>query len=140
MAQYGELQAKYPDLEVWGHPAQYHDLYELTVTGQKTATSYWFAEDGCDYDSLDKPGSRSIMVDNPDCPTQEVLLVTEKVLIEKFSEISEETALANGEGDGSVADWQRIFGDFWKSHLPTVDLVFSADGLVVTEFFRVEEV
>lgn len=139
MAKYGELQAKYPDLEVWGHPAEYTDLYDLTVSGQKTASSYWFAEDECDMDSLDQAGDRSIMLDNPDQPTREVLLVTDKVIVEKFSDISAETAYANGEGNRTVADWQRIFGDFWKKYLPTVGLEFSEDGLVVTEFFHVEE-
>ncbi|MGT2742034.1 ASCH domain-containing protein [Streptococcus plurextorum] len=139
MAKYGELQAKYPDLEVWGHPAEYADLYDLTVSGHKRATSSWFAE-YVDLEDLDKPGNRSIMLDNPEHPTQEVLLVTDKVVLERFKDISPETARANGEGDGSVADWQRIFGDFWKRHLPTVGLTFSEDGVVVTEFFHVEEV
>lgn len=138
MAKYGELQAKYPDLEVWAHPAAYADLYDLTVSGVKTATSSWYAEYESD-DELDQVGDRSIMLDNPDNPTKEVLLETTKVTIEPFHAISAETARCNGEGDRTVADWQRIFGDFWKQHLPTVGLDFHPDGLVVTEFFKVIE-
>lgn len=104
MATYGDLQTQYPDLEVWAHPAEYADLYELTVKGVKTATSSWYAE----YDSieeLDKPGDRSIMLDNPENPTQEVLLETVEVIIEPFHAISERTAQCNGEGDRTVAGW-----------------------------------
>lgn len=139
MAKYGELQAKYPELEVWGHPAEYSDLYDLTVSGQKCATSSWFTE-YCDLEDLDQPGSRSIMLDNPDNPQREVLLVTDKVVLERFCDISEETARSNAEGDGSIDDWKAIFGDFWRRYLPTVGLEFSEDGIVVTEFFHVEEV
>ncbi|MFA9493601.1 ASCH domain-containing protein [Streptococcus sp. E17BB] len=138
MAKYGDLQAKYPDLEVWAHPTEYKELYDLTVRGTKTATSSWYAEYASP-DELDQPGDRSIMLDNPEHPTQEVLLETVKVIIEPFNAISEETARCNAEGDGTVADWQRIFGDFWQRHLPTVGLDFSETGLVVTEFFKVVE-
>lgn len=138
MATYGDLQRKYPDLEVWAHPAEYADLYDLTVSGVKTANSSWYAEYDSD-EELDQVGDRSIMVDNPENPSQEVLLETTKIIIEPFNAISQETAWCNGEGDRTVADWQRIFGDFWKRHLPTVGLEFSEDGLVVTEFFKVVE-
>lgn len=138
MAKYGELQAKYPDLEVWGHPAEFAGLFDLTVAGIKTATSSWHAsyvasgEDFVDF-------GRSIMVDNPENPTREVLLVTDFIKVERFSDISKETAFRNAEGDKSVADWKRIFGDFWKRQLPEEGLTFSEDGLVVTDFFHVEE-
>ncbi|MFC3928161.1 ASCH domain-containing protein [Streptococcus caprae] len=138
MAKYGELQKKYPDLEVWGHPVEYADLYDLTVSGVKTATSSWYAEHDSD-DELDQVGDRSIMVDNPENPTKEVLLETTKVVIEPFNAISEETAWCNGEGNRTIADWQSIFGDFWRRHLPTVGLDFQEDGLVVTKFFNVIE-
>lgn len=139
MANYGDWQKKHPDLEVWGHPAEYADLYDLTVRGIKTATSSWYAEYALSGDDLSQPGERSIMVDNPECPTKEVLLETVEVIIEPFCDISERTAWCNGEGDRTIADWQRIFGDFWKRHLPKSGLVFSEDGLVVTEFFKVIE-
>lgn len=140
MANYGDIQKKYPDLEVWGHPVEYKDLYDLTVSGYKTATSSWYASFLNENEELDYPGSLSIMVDNPENPRFEVLLETKKVVIEKFDSISEETAYCNGEGDRSVSDWKRIFGDFWKKQLPKEGLTFNEKGLVVTEFFHVKEV
>lgn len=140
MAKYGELQKKYPDLEVWGHPAQYHDLYDLTVSGMKTATSSWYAEYLEDGEEIPRVGEKSIMLDNPDYPKEEVLLVTDKVVIERFDKISLETATCNAEGDCSIKDWKTIFGNFWREYLPQVGLTFDETGLVVTEFFHVEEV
>lgn len=140
MANYGDLQKKYPNLEVWGHPSEYRDLYDLTVSGYKTATSSWYASYLNENEELDYPGSLSIMVDNPENPKYEVLLETQKVVIEKFEDISVETAYCNGEGDRSVSDWKRIFGDFWEKQLPKEGLTFDKEGLVVTEFFHVKEI
>ncbi|MEW4353427.1 RNA-binding protein [Streptococcus pneumoniae] len=121
MAKFGELQKKYPDVEVWAHPAEYKDLYELTVKGIKTATSSWYESyivSGEPVPSHSEVRSCSIMLDDEENPTQEVLLMLDEVVVEPFCEISKRTAWENGEGDRTVADWKRIFGDYWQKTLP----------------------
>ncbi|GGE27534.1 ASCH domain-containing protein [Streptococcus himalayensis] len=143
MAKFGDLQKKYPDLEVWAHPAEYKDLYDLTVKGIKTATSSWhdsYLACGEGVPSQSEVGTCSIMLDDADNPTAEVLLQTDEIVVERFCDISERTAWANGEGDRSVEDWKKIFGEFWERTLPDEGLRFSETGLVVTEFFHVKEV
>ncbi|MCW0924842.1 ASCH domain-containing protein [Streptococcus anginosus] len=134
-----ELSRKYPQAEVWAHPDEFPDLYDLTLRGTKQATSSWFEEYEKDKVSLPKVGEVSIMLDRMENPSRALVMVTNKVLVRPFHQVTAEEAFLEGEGNRSLRDWQTIFGDYWRKTLPEEGLEFSESGLVVTEIFTVLE-
>lgn len=73
-----ELSRKYPQAEVWAHPDEFPDLYDLTLRGIKQATSSWFEEYEKDKVSLPKVGEVSIMLDRMENPSRALVMVTKK--------------------------------------------------------------
>lgn len=80
-----ELSRKYPQAEVWAHPDEFPDLYDLTLRGIKQATSSWFEEYEKDKVSLPKVGEVSIMLDRMENPSRALVMVTKKVLLLSLS-------------------------------------------------------
>lgn len=68
------------------------------------------------------------------------LLKTTSVEFFKYQEIPERVAIAEGEGDLSVADWKELHGKFFTPNLEKWGVKNLDEATVITEFFSLEAV
>jgi uncharacterized protein YhfF len=110
-------------------------LYKLAESGIKRATTG--SIEICKYhnEPLLKPGDLSILTnfDQSEC----CVIRTVKSTIKHFSEINEEDAFIEGEGDKSLAYWRNAHLDYFSEEYKRVGLSFSESILVVFEEFEV---
>lgn len=113
-------------------------LYRLAIDGIKRATTG--SVDVCRHhgESILKPGDLSILTnfDETEC----CVIRTVRSTIKKFSEVTEEDAFIEGEGDKSLAYWRQAHLGFFRAEFAELGLEFSEDREVVFEEFRVEYV
>jgi len=65
------------------------------------------------------------------------IIETTKVEVIPFKEVSKDHAYKEGEGDRTLAYWQKLHENLFSKWLHEVGLHFSQDSLVVLEEFRV---
>ena len=113
-------------------------LYRLAVDGIKRATAG--SLDVCRHNGepILKPGELSILTnfDETEC----CVIRTVRSTIKKFSEVTEEDAFIEGEGDKSLAYWRQAHLGFFKDEFAGLGLEFTEDREIVFEEFRVEYV
>ena len=113
-------------------------LYRMAVDGIKRATTG--SVDVCRLrgEPLLKPGDLSILTnfDETEC----CVIRTVRSTIKKFSEVTEEDAFIEGEGDRSLAYWRQAHLGFFRDEFAELGLEFSEERHVVFEEFRVEYV
>lgn len=124
------------DYEAWAYGGASDLLAELTLTGVKTATSSARPLYELEGEALPQAGAEySVILDSRD---QAVCVIrTTRVYTTPFSQVSAEHAYKEGEGDRSLAYWQRIHEDFFRAELEEAGLEFSLDMPVVCEEFQV---
>lgn len=111
------------------------ELISLFLQGRKYAGSSLVEDFIKNGDTLPKEGRYWIVLDkneNPKC-----ILKTSRVEINKFKDITEEIALAEGEGDGSIAHWKRAHEEFFSPFLKDLKIEDLNEEKVITEFFEV---
>jgi len=110
-------------------------LYKLAEAGIKRATTG--SIEICKHynEPLLKPGDLSILTnfDQSEC----CVIRTVKSTIKKFSEINEEDASIEGEGDKSLEYWRNAHLEYFSEEYKRVGLLFSESILVVFEEFEV---
>lgn len=102
-----ELNAKYPDAQAWSFgddPEMANELASLIVKGVKTASCGSLASFQADEPSP-KIGSYNIVLDGQGTPVCVIRLVSLRRV--RFSEVTEEFARKEGEGDLSLEYWRR---------------------------------
>ncbi len=129
------LEAVPPPAWAFGADAdQADELLALVLEGSKTATAtaLW------DFDDEDEPlpevGSLSIIVDGRGHPR--ALIETTAVEVRPFSEVDEEHARLEGEGDRSLEHWREVHRRFF-AEVATHDRPIDDSLPVVLERFRV---
>lgn len=65
------------------------------------------------------------------------ILRTERVVLNKFKDVPEEVAIAEGEGDRSLEDWRKIHSDIYSPMLRDWGVDDINDATVITEFFHI---
>ena len=122
--------------EAWCYGSDIPDLLaELTRSGVKTATASAYQAyiyEKCD---LPKAGECSVVLDtkgNAVC-----VIVTTRVTVVPFSEVTEEHAFKEGEGDRSLQYWRKVHAEFFTEALAEFGEEFSQNMLVVCEEFEV---
>ncbi|MGV3060890.1 ASCH domain-containing protein, partial [Streptococcus hyovaginalis] len=65
------------------------------------------------------------------------IIKTTKVYVTPFSQVTEEHAWREGEGDRSLSYWRQVHEKFFTIWLAEAGLTFSEDMLVVCEEFEV---
>lgn len=110
-------------------------LFDLVVQGQKRATAgcLWAYEFDGDYIFQEEDLS---IVTNWD-KTKGCVIKTKKVQIKKFSEITEEDARVEGEGDLSLKYWRDVHKIFCEHECKRIGKEFSEEILIVFEEFEV---
>ncbi len=111
-----------------------NELVELVLDGRKRATAgaLWSYEH--DGDDLPRVGDYAVVTDGSDVPR--CVIRTTEVAVVPFSEVSEEFAASEGEGDGSLAHWREGHWRFFTMDLAQFGRVPEADMPVVCERFE----
>jgi uncharacterized protein YhfF len=109
-------------------PAMADELGALVLSGLKTATC-WAHVHG----PLTEVGGRTVMEDGAGRPR--AVLETVELTVRRFDEVDEAFARDEGEGDRSLAYWQRAHEDFF-----TREGTFAPDMRVYCERFRIVEI
>ncbi len=109
------------------------ELAELVLQGTKRATAgaLWSYED--EGQRLPRPGDLSIVTDWSGSPL--CVIQTQSVEVVPFREVTAEFAATEGEGDGSLAFWQRAHQEFFSRECAAASREFTESMLVVCERF-----
>ncbi len=123
------------EYEAWAFGDDADHLAELVKTGIKTASSSLNCLYELEGEPLPHPGEYSVVLDSDG---EAVCIIrTTKVYVVPFGMIGEEHAFREGEGDRTLAFWQRAHREFFSEELKTVGKTFD-DGLeIVCEEFEV---
>lgn len=108
-------------------------LAELVVQGKKTATSSGYVFYELENESLPEAGQYFIVLNSKNEPVAVIQIVHVEVL--PMNEVSEEFALAEGEGDYNY--WWNAHEEFFKNALATYNLGWDPSMKIVCETFKV---
>ena len=111
------------------------ELLELYLVGKKTAGSGLVKDYEMAGDPLPRVGQFWIILNsakNPQC-----LVKTVRVEIHPFDEVTEEIAIAEGEGDLSLDYWRKVHREFFTPYLKELAIEDLDKAEVVTEFYEV---
>lgn len=108
-------------------------LAKLVTSGQKTATCSAYILYEIEQEPLPYVGQYAIVLDATDHPV--AIIRTTEVTIQPMNEISEDFALAEGEGDYN--EWWHAHKQFFTDLLSTYQRSFTEDMKVVCERFEV---
>ena len=109
-------------------------LIALYLAGKKTAGSGLVGDYLTAGDPLPRVGDYWIVLDSRSRPR--LLLKTVRVEINLFKKIPKRIAVAEGEGDLSVASWKRVHGRFYAPFLKKWGIENIDDAEVITEHFE----
>lgn len=114
---------------------QTDNLYNLVIQGIKRATTA--SVKICEYynEDFSKPGDYWILTNFDE--TESCVLQTVKSTIKKFSQITEEDAYIEGEGDKTLKYWREVHKSFFEEEYKSLGWKFSEDIEVVFEEFKV---
>jgi uncharacterized protein YhfF len=115
-------------------PEQADELLALVLSGIKTATAGALWDYEAEDEELPTPGTLGIVTDGRGVP--HALVVTTRVEIVPFDEVSAEHAYLEGEGDRSLATWREVHEGFFTEHA-VHSRGFSRDMPVVLQRFAV---
>ncbi|HEY4538364.1 MAG TPA: ASCH domain-containing protein [Erysipelothrix sp.] len=121
---------KYKDAFQFGASADW--LADLVVEGKKTATTSGYVFYELEKEALPQAGEYYIVLNGTDAPV--AVIQIESVEVMPMNEVSEEFALAEGEGDYQF--WWDAHEKFFSDLLKEYDKEFSPDMLVVCERFK----
>ncbi|MEU7656110.1 ASCH domain-containing protein [Micromonospora taraxaci] len=114
-------------------------LVGAILSGAKTSTTGLLIGYECANEPLPEVGQRTAVVDSAGRRVAVIELTDVRVI--RLADVDLEHALAEGEGDESVAQWRAGHETFWHSaemraELGDPDFTVDDDTLVVTERFR----
>lgn len=110
------------------------ELLELYLKGIKTAGSGLLKDYQIEGDDIPIVGNYWIILDsksNPRCIVQTV-----RVEINRFDEVPESIAIAEGEGDLSLSFWRKAHREFFTPFLKAWGISNLDEELVITEHFK----
>lgn len=125
-------------------PGQLRDkLVAAILSGAKTTTTGLLVDYEHEGEPLPEVGGRAVVVDSAERPVAVIETVGVRVL--PLAEVDLAHAVAEGEGDATIADWRRNHESFWHSEemrtaLDDPHFTVADDTTVVAEEFRVVEV
>ena len=122
--------------EAWSFGTSPDELAELVLKGIKTGTS-------SAYDIYEKDDNELLPKENSYCVIENSIgeavcvIETTKVYIVPFSEVSEEHAYKEGEGNRSLEYWRMVHEDFFKAEFEEYGIEFNESRLIMCEEFKV---
>ena len=125
-----EIVAEY---DAWCFGDDADTLAKLVLVGTKTATASAHPIYELENEELPQEGQYSVVLwrdGNAAC-----IIKTTRVYIVPFSQVSAEQAYREGEGDRSLAYWQKVHRAFFTREMEDAGLTFTEDMKVVCEEF-----
>ncbi|MFB4213499.1 ASCH domain-containing protein [Shouchella sp. JSM 1781072] len=110
------------------------DLCDLVVKGIKRGTSSYFLEYEKDGSPLPTEGQMNLILDGDG--VAQAIMVTTKIDLLPYNEVTEEHAFAEGEGDQTLAYWKSVHQPFFSQLSTTLDSPFNETDLVVYEWLK----
>ena len=98
---------------------------------QATAPSLWSFE--INNEKLPRKGDLNIITNWNKVP--QAIILTTKIELIKFSEITEKFAQREGEGDKSLAYWKKVHKAYYKREMQGHKEEFSKDMIIVCQYF-----
>lgn len=110
-----------------------NDCAKLVVKNikQATAPSLWSFE--INNEKLPRKGDLNIITNWNKVP--QAIILTTKIELIKFSEITEKFAQREGEGDKSLAYWKKVHKAYYKREMQGHKEEFSKDMIIVCQYF-----
>lgn len=122
------------EYDAWTFGDDADTLAELVLNGAKTATCSALPFYELEGEPLPHAGEYSVILNSRE---QAVCVIqTTRVYQTPFSKITEDHAWKEGEGDRSLAYWQKVHETFFSEELSEAGMVFSQDLMLVCEEFR----
>ncbi len=122
------------EYDAWAFGDDGDQLADLVLRDIKTATCSALPLYALDGDPLPKEKEYSVILDSRN---QAVCVIqTTRVYQTTFRQISSEHAFREGEGDRSLAYWQRVHETFFTMELQKAGLSFDWDLMLVCEEFQ----
>jgi uncharacterized protein YhfF len=118
-----------------GNPEITDELLLLYLEGKKTAGSSLAEDFQTAGDPLPQVGDYWIYLNSSGKPC--CILRTDRVVTHKFKDIPLEIAIAEGEGDLSLAYWKRTHAELYNPFLQQWGISDLNEATVVTEFFKI---
>ncbi|UUM58819.1 ASCH domain-containing protein [Streptococcus suis] len=123
-----------PEPEAWAFGAVPDELADLVARGIKTATSSAYPLYELEGEEIPQTGGYDIILDSQG--NSVCIIETTKVYIAPFSQVTEEHAFKEGEGNRSLSYWRQVHEELFTIWLEEGGLTFSEDMLVVCEEFE----
>ena len=123
------------DMDAWAFGVEANTLADLVLKGIKTATASAYDLYELDKEPLPQEGTYDVVLDSKD----EAVCIIEitKVSLVPFSQVSAQHAYKEGEGDRSLAYWQKVHETIFSKWFDECGLTFSPDSVIVLEEFEV---
>ena len=125
-----EIVAEY---DAWCFGDDADALANLVLAGKKTATASAHPIYELEDEELPQEGQYSVVLWSDG--TAACIIKTTRVYIVPFSQVSSEQAYREGEGDRSLAYWQKVHRAFFTREMEDAGLTFTEDIKVVCEEF-----
>ena len=111
------------------------DLIDLYLAGKKSAGSSLVEDFETCGDPLPKVGNFWILLNSKEEPV--MILKTVRIEINKFKDIPVRIAIAEGEGDSSLAYWKEVHSRLYSPYLKQWGVDDINEAHVITEFFEI---
>lgn len=125
-------------VSAWQFGASPDYLAQLVINGVKTATCSGHIFYELENEPLPTTNDYSIILNSADEPV--AIIKTIEVTLTPMNEVSEEFAIAEGEGDRTYEYWKNVHIEFFTKELKRIDRKFSEDMLLVCERFELIDV
>jgi uncharacterized protein YhfF len=122
-------------ISIPGSDALADELVDLYLKGEKTAASGLVLEYKKSGDPLPSVGDYWIVLNRTRQPR--VLVKTIRVVVNKFKDVTEDIARAEGEGDKTLKSWRDGHEKFFLGQQKVLGFKDLSEEEVVTEFFEV---
>lgn len=125
---------KETEYKAWAFGGTPDKLAKLVIAGIKTATASAYPLYEFENEPLPKEGGYSVILNSN---AEAVCVIkTTKVSVVPFSQVTQEHARKEGEGDKSLEYWQKMHRIFFEGCLQNTNLSFDESMLVVCEEFQ----
>lgn len=125
-------------VSAWQFGVDPDTLAKLVVDGIKTATCSGYIFYELENETLPTTEDYNIILNSENKPV--AITTTTEVTIKPMNEVSEEFAIAEGEGDRTYRYWWNEHETFFTNELKAIGHEFSDDMLLVCERFKVIDV
>lgn len=110
-----------------------NDCAKLVVKKIKQATAPLLWSFEINNEKLPRKGDLNIITNWNKVP--QAIILTTKIELIKFSEITEKFAQREGEGDKSLAYWKKVHKAYYKREMQSHKEEFSKDMIIVCQYF-----